>query len=61
MIFRKSRFFDVLSKIIDFIKGNEKDFWFDLTSIQQDEIRTAIAQLDRGERTNWNEVRDQVA
>jgi hypothetical protein len=47
--------------MIDFLKGNEKDFWFDLTSEQQNEIKIAISQLDRGERISWNELRDQIA
>ena len=51
----------VISKMIDFIKSKEKDFWFDLTASQQQEVQNAINELDQGNRIKWNEVRDKVA
>ena len=52
---------NVISKLIAFLKTKENDFWFDLTSAQQQDIKNAIAELDRGERISWKEARDKVA
>jgi len=52
---------DVITKIIDFVKGKEKDFWFELTPEQQSEIKIAMAQLNRGEKISWDELQDKVA
>ena len=51
----------VLNKIKSILKTKEKDWWFDLSKEQQDEIDEGCAQIDRGEYYTWEEVKKRMA
>lgn len=51
----------LISKVLQLIKSEEKDFWLDLSKEQQKEVTLAMEQLKRGEKKSWNDVRNDVA
>jgi len=47
----------ILSQIKNiFNEENEEDFWDTLTNEQRNEIKSGIAELDRGEKYSYEEV-----
>jgi predicted transcriptional regulator len=45
-----------IKRIADFITNEKSDFWKELTTTEQAEIKKGIEQLDKGKRTSYKEV-----
>lgn len=45
-----------IKKITDFTNNEKADFWNELTSSEQAEIKKGISQLDKGKRTSYKDV-----
>ena len=43
----------IIEKLKQFVKANENDFWNDLSEEQQQEIKQGMAELDRGEKFDY--------
>ncbi|WP_432411223.1 hypothetical protein [Rasiella sp. SM2506] len=45
---------DIIQKVADFVKKEKTDFWNELSTDQQNEIKEGIKQLDNGERITYS-------
>ena len=45
---------DFIQKIAEFVKNEKVDFWTELTVSEQNEIREAISELDKGKRVSYD-------
>ena len=52
---------EFIQRITDFSNKEKGDFWNELTSEEQIEIKKGIAQLDVGQRISYNEVLKKVS
>lgn len=53
---------EYIQKITDFIKVNEPtDFWDELSTSEQEEIRQGIEGLDKGDRISYNEFLQKIS
>jgi hypothetical protein len=50
-----------IKKIADFITNEKSDFWKELTTTEQAEIKKGIEQLDKGKRTSYKEVLKKIS
>lgn len=46
----------ILEKLKQFVEANDKDFWQELSEDQQQEIKQGIAELDNGEKFDFDSV-----
>lgn len=46
---------DIIAKIKEFVQATEYDFWNDLTEEQKQEIRQGMDELDRGEKSDYED------
>lgn len=47
---------ELINKVAKFIQKEKSDFWSDLSSKQQDEIKLGIQELDAGKRVAFTTV-----
>ena len=45
---------DFIQKVADFVNAEKVDFWSELTTSEQDEIKEGINQLDHGKRVSFD-------
>ncbi|WP_405252951.1 hypothetical protein [Dokdonia sp. Asnod3-C12] len=45
---------DFIQKVADFVNAEKVDFWNELTTSEQSEIKEGINQLDRGKRVSFD-------
>jgi len=50
-----------IEKIADFIKKEKVDFWDELTSTEQKEIKKGIKELDKGKRVAYNDFLKKIS
>jgi hypothetical protein len=51
---------EFISRLVDFVRSETDDFWPELTSKQQEDIKKGIAQLDQGKRKPYRQVIDRL-
>ncbi|MFD1615848.1 hypothetical protein [Gelatiniphilus marinus] len=44
---------DFIQRVADFVKKEKVDFWDELTSTEQSEIKQGIEELDNGKRVSY--------
>lgn len=49
-----------ITKLLNVIKSEKEDFWFDLSEVEKKEIEIGIQQLDSGQRIPLDEFLDQI-
>lgn len=52
---------DLIQKVHQLITHQTEDFWNTLTEEEQNEIKVGIAQLDRGEKTSFEEYLSKIS
>lgn len=50
-----------IKKVTDFINNEKADFWNELTSLEQAEIKKGINQLDKGKKTSYKDVLKKIS
>ena len=50
-----------IQKVTDFINDEKSDFWNELSTEQQEEIKLGIDQLNRGKRTSYKDVLKRIS
>jgi len=50
-----------IKRITDFVNNEKSDFWKELTTSEQAEIKKGIEQLDKGKRTSYKEVLKKIS
>jgi len=50
-----------IQRVTDFINDEKADFWNELTSEEQAEIKKGIAQLEEGKRISYEEVLKKIS
>ncbi len=45
---------EFIQKVADFINKEKVDFWNELSTSEQNEIRNGIGELDKGKRVSYN-------
>ena len=50
----------VLNKIKAILKTEKKDWWDELTKVQQDSIDEGCAEIDRGEFITWEDLKEEI-
>jgi len=46
----------LIEKLRDFVKANDKDFWYDLTEVQKKDVMEGIRELDKGKKIDYEDV-----
>ena len=49
-----------ISKLLNVLKTEKEDFWFDLTNSEKQEIELGIQQLDSGNRISINDFLEKI-
>jgi hypothetical protein len=49
-----------IDKLLNVIKSEKDDFWFDLSNAEKEEIELGIRQLEEGQRIPLNEFLDEI-
>jgi len=49
-----------IDKLLNVIKSEKNDFWFDLSNAEKEEIELGIRQLEEGQRIPLNEFLDEI-
>jgi transcriptional regulator of heat shock response len=52
---------EFIQKVAEFIQGEKKDFWPDLSTAQQEAIKEGIKELDNRERTSFDSFLDKIS
>ena len=52
---------DFINKVKDFISNEKADFWNELSSSEQDEIRKGIKHLNEGKRVSYKDVMKKIS
>ncbi len=47
---------NIIDDLIKIVRNSQKDFWFDLSDSQKQEIKTGITQLDSGQRISLEDL-----
>lgn len=50
-----------IKRVTDFINNEKSDFWNELTTTEQAEIKKGIEQLDNGKRTSYEDVLKRIS
>ena len=50
-----------IKRVTDFINNEKSDFWNELTTTEQAEIKKGIEQLDNGLRTSYEDVLKRIS
>ena len=50
-----------IKRVTDFIYNEKSDFWNELTTTEQAEIKKGIEQLDNGKRTSYEDVLKRIS
>lgn len=51
---------EIIDKLIKAIKSDDDDFWTGLTTLEKDEIRMGLKQLEEGKRISLDEFLNKV-
>ncbi len=52
---------NIIDDLIKIVRNSQKDFWFDLSDSQKQEIKTGITQLDSGQRISLEDFLKKVS
>lgn len=50
-----------IKKVTDFINNENADFWNEISAVEQAEIKKGIEQLDKGNRSLYNDVLNRIS
>jgi hypothetical protein len=52
---------ELLDKIYTALKGNKADFWLELTTDEQEEVRISREQIKNGNTEDWTDIYERLA
>jgi len=52
---------EFIKKVTDFVSNEQADFWNDLTTLEKEEIRKGIDQLNKGTRVSFDDVLKKIS